>query len=188
MVPCQKFRKNLFKFIDGDLDILQKKLVEQHLKECPGCNGFLTQIRSMRSRIRNIPNIQTSENFHILLRERIRREMAGKREFFPHTTGFSLRWIPAAGLVIVLIVSGFWMIDKKTTVLNKTIIAEATESSSVFGSQFKGQIDYVIEDYPAPSSVSISRDDRKPSSAAADTIYLPQQNNGVQAYLTPVDF
>ncbi len=188
MVPCQKFRKNLFKFIDGDLDILQKKLVEQHLKECPGCNGFINQIRSMRSRIRNLSNIRTSENFHILLRERIRREIAGKREFFPHMTGFSLRWIPAAGLVIVLIVSGFWMIDKKTTIFNKTIIAEATESSFNSGSQFKGQIDYVIEDYPASSSVSVSRDDKNLSSASVDTIYLPQQNNGVQAFLTPVDF
>ena len=188
MVPCQRFRKNLFIFIDGELDILQKKLVDQHLKECPHCMGFLNQIRSMRSRIRNLSSIQTSENFHVLLRERIRREMAGKREFFPRTYGFSLRWIPAVGLVIVMVVSGFWMIDKKTTVLNKTIIAEATKSSSDSGSQFKGQIDYVIDDYPASSSVAVSRDDKKLFPAAVDTIYLPQQDDGVQAFLTPVDF
>jgi anti-sigma factor RsiW len=190
MPPCKKFRKSLFKFIDDELDVLQKKLVEQHLKECLNCKGFLNQIRSMQSRIKNLSNIQASENFHILLRERIRREMAGKREFVPRTYGFSLRWIPAAGLVVLMVISGFWMIDKKTTVLNKSIIAEATKPSPVSssGSQFNGQVDYVIDDYPAPSSVSISRDDRKPSSAAVDTVYLPQENNGVQAFLTPVDF
>jgi hypothetical protein len=189
MIPCQRFRKKLFNFIDDELDILQKKVVEQHLKECSHCREFLNQIHSLRSRIQNLTHIQTSENFNVLLRERIRREMAGKREFVPRTPGFSLRWIPAAGVVIVMIVTGFWMIDQKTTVFDKAIVVEATKPSSDSGfPQFNGQIDYVSDDYPAPSSVSVSRDDRQLSSSSVDTIRLPQQNNDVQAFLTPVDF
>lgn len=189
MNPCQRFKKIVFDFIDGEMDILQQKFFKQHMKDCPQCQRILNQVRLIRSRMQNFSQIQTSENFHILLRERIRREMVGKRDMFPSSTGFSFKWIPAVALFVVMVISGFWMIDRKTSNLRHSFIAESKESpTSMPDFKFNGQIDYIEDDYPVSSSLSVSRSDGPPVHAFSDTISVPQSSEGVQAFLTPVDF
>lgn len=189
MNPCQRFKKVIFDFIDGEMDILQRKFFETHVKNCPHCQKIINQARLIRLRIQNLSQIQTSENFHILLRERIRREIAGKREIFPSSAGFSIKWIPAAALFVVMIVTGFWMIDQKTSILHHSFIAEVEESpGSIPSFQFSGQIDYIEDDYPTSSSLSVSRNDVPSVRATVDTLSVTQSGENVQAFLTPVDF
>jgi hypothetical protein len=189
MNPCQRFSRVIFDFIDGEMDILQRKFFEQHVRDCSHCQKVLNQARLVRSHIQNLSKIRTSENFHILLRERIRRQMAGKREIFSLTTGFSLKWIPAAALFVIMIISGFWIIDQKTSILHHSFIAEVKESpTSIRNFQFNGQIDYIEDDYPTSSSLSVSRNDVPPVRASMDTVSVPQSSESVQAFLTPVDF
>jgi hypothetical protein len=68
------------------------------------------------------------------------------------------------------------------------VIAEANQQSTGSGMQYKGQVHYVIDDYPLSSSLSVSRDDKPVSPSTIDSLNVPQQNDGVQAYFTPVNF
>ena len=189
MNPCQRFKKVVSELIDGELDILQQKFAEEHLKKCPNCDRLIKQIRSVKDHIRNLSKIQTSENFHILLRERIRREMAGKRELLPVSSGFSYRWIPAAALCVVMIIAGFWMIDRKTSLFNQTYIAEVEKAPSAPSNvRFRGEVDYITDQYPTSSSLSVSRNDTELPRTVMDTLSVPQSDGSVQAFLTPVDF
>ena len=81
MNPCERFKESIFDLVDDELDILRRKELERHLKACTLCSRFLEQIRSLRSQCKQLSSVSISEEFHIPLRERIRRENAGKRKF-----------------------------------------------------------------------------------------------------------
>ena len=74
MTPCERFRRNIFDLVDGELDVHQKHELEKHLKSCSCCALFFSQCRQLRKRLQNLPRLAASETFHLLLRERIRRD------------------------------------------------------------------------------------------------------------------
>ena len=186
MAPCERFRKYIFDLVDGELDVHQKHDLEKHLKSCSSCSLFLNQCRHLRKQIRNLPRLAASEAFHLLLRERIRRELAGKRRaaasIFIST---SKRWIPAIGVALLLLTVGFLLRDQRQLMFQspQNHVAVTNKSPALR----EENVQYVIDEYPG--GVSLSRDDsRSGHTEARDSLLHQPESRRVRPNLTPVSF
>ncbi len=189
MNPCQRFRESIFDLVDNELDILRRKELESHLKTCTSCSRFLEQIRNLRSQCRQLSPVQVSEEFHVLLRERIRREMAGKRGSFSPSISFSGRLIPAFGMMLVVICLGFWMLDQKTSFFDTSgngIVV--TQMPLAEQEDFEGEVQYVIDDYRNPVSISRNSEADGAPVAYTDSVLRGLEQDYIQNRLTPVSF
>jgi anti-sigma factor RsiW len=186
MTPCERFRNNIFDLVDDELDVHQKHELEKHLKLCASCSIFLSQCRQLRKRLQTLPRLAASETFHLLLRERIRRELAGKRRTSsPLFFSAPRRWIPAIAVALLLIAIGILLRDQKQIMFQspQTRIADTNEA----GERVKENVRYVIDEYPG--GVSLSRDDSKRTpTAVRDSLLLQQETQRVRPHLTPVSF
>ncbi|MBN2030556.1 zf-HC2 domain-containing protein [bacterium] len=189
MNPCQRFKESIFDLVDNELDIPRRKELESHLKTCTACTRFLAQIRNLRSQCSQLSRVKVSEEFHILLRERIRREMAGKRAVFSPSISFSGRLIPAFGIMVVVICLGFWMLDQKTSFFepssNKMTVSQMP---LIEQEDFEGEIQYVIDDYRSPVSISRSSEEGETFIAETDSVLRGLEQDYIQNRLTPVSF
>jgi len=189
MSPCQWFRECIFDLFDGELDIARRKELERHMKECPHCASFLNQIRILKSHLRNLMPIKTSDNFQILLREKIRREVAGKRTSAVPSFYITRRWVHAFGIALIVITVGFWVLDHHQPIFRSQENAfQAIHSSSSFESRFDGNIQYVVGDFT--DRISISRENKKRSTETPneDSLRLQKNLEEIKARLTPVSF
>ncbi len=188
MKPCQRFKESIFQLFDETLDIRGRKELEHHLKTCAPCSRFLDRMRSLRSHLRALPPIEVSENFHILVRERIRRDMArtGGRH---STVSISRRLIPVFGLTVLLVMVSIWTLDRRSIPVNTlgNPIGEY-RSASPHNRGFDGQIQYVIDEYP--NTISVSRQDigRIPRRTPGDSVLLNENVDRLRNRLTPVSF
>ncbi len=172
-----------------NLDVLRRKDVERHLKTCSQCARFLDQIRLLRLRLKNLTPVKTSDSFQVLLRERIRREMAGKRRTAASSTSFTKRWIPAFGFVVLVLIAGIWMIDQKTSFFDSGDNEGGIARSTTPGEEsFDGQVQYVINDFPSRISVSRTEDAEGAESVVEDSLIRQNDWEDVRARLTPVSF
>ena len=189
MNPCHRFRESMFDFFDGELDALRKKDLERHLQECSRCARFLDQILLLRSHLKTLTPVKTSDSFLVLLRERIRREVAGKRRTGVVSVSFARRWIPAFSLGILVLIMGFWVLDQKTSFFDSIDSNRRITSSALpEDGNFDGQVQYVIDDFP--NRISVSRIDGKKEAKLAneDSLILERNLEEVRARLTPVSF
>jgi hypothetical protein len=190
MKPCQRFKESIMQHFDENLDTVGRKELEHHLKVCTSCNRYMNQIRLLRSHLRELTPIEASENFHILLRERIRRDLArsGRRHVKPL---FTRRLIPAFGLTVVLVTVGIWFLDQRSIPIGTPGTSDSLseyQPDSSLRSRFDGQIQYVIDDYPNPISVSRQDDARVPKLATEDSVLLKENRERYRSRMTPVSF
>ncbi len=191
MAPCQWFKKNIMDLLDNELDIFQKKNLEKHLKECINCSNFLSRARLLKSYLKKLPRIKASENFQILLREHIRREMAEKKKVAVGRGLIIKRWVPAFGIAFFLILIGAWVFNRGIPFPHSLKGKVATNSTTRLhpGDTFNGKVQYVIDDFPSGISLSNSESQMDSSSAIkSDSLLLNNGLEEVKAHLTPVSF
>lgn len=189
MNPCQSFKDLIMKHFDGELDIHRKKDLEKHLDDCCHCSETIHQLRALRSEIRNLTPVECSEDFHVLLRERIRRDLARKRKETRSTVFITRRLIPAIGAVAVVALMSVWLLDDDPSALRPAgNLTELNQPGSPSGESFDGPVEYVIDEYP--SRLSVSRDDRAENARDTDRDSLRQTRpaEDVRGRMTPVSF
>ncbi len=187
MNPCQRFRESIFDLVDNELDTLRKRELELHLKGCTLCSRFLEQIRQLRSQCKHLSPVAATEEFNLLLRERIRREMAGKRGALTPSIAFSARWIPAFGMMLLLMGIGFWILDQKTSFFgasgNQIAVSQIPVSNQ---DNYEGEMQYVIDDYR--DLISASRRIEEEPVINPDSMLHETEQEYIQNRLTPVSF
>ncbi len=189
MKHCQRFRDSLLEYFDDELDVQEKKEVEQHLKVCPHCMHFLNQLRRLRSHLRELPTIKTSENFHILVRERIRRDLARQRRAKQSSTIIVRRFVPAFGLTVLVALVGFLVLDHRDSLVDKTAGSGGGISVSTRSDEdFSGPIQYVIDDIPSRISVSRRDGDGESRVVDEDSVYRMDRAEEFRTRPTPVSF
>ena len=188
MKHCQRFRDSLLEFFDDELDVLEKKEVEQHLKVCPHCMYFLNQLRRLRSHLRGLPTIKTSENFHILVRDRIRRDLARQRRAKQSSNIIVRRWVPAFGLTVLVAVVGFLVLDHKDSLVDSKTGRGGVSVSTRSDEDFNGPIQYVIDDIPSRISVSRRDGDIVSRVMDEDSVYQVERSEELRTRPTPVSF
>jgi anti-sigma factor RsiW len=186
MIPCERFKDTIFNLLDDELDTHQRHDLEKHLKSCSSCSQLLDRCRLLKGQLQNLSQLSTSETFHLLLRERIRRELSGRRRrglLFPSPIVRS--WIPAVTVALLLITVGILLRDRESFVVpgNKSKMAEMRINTSPAGEN----VEYVRDNYT--DGVSLSRDDSKRNQIQErDSLLLQQETEIVRPHLTPVSF
>jgi anti-sigma factor RsiW len=189
MDPCQRYRESMFDFVDSELDTLRKKELKLHLDECPECAHFLNRVRLLKLQLKKLPEVKASEGFHFLLRENIRRELAGRRKTVFASSSLTRRWVPALGFTLVTLIVSFWIVDQNTSLFHaRGNEAEISRSPGPSGGEIEGQVQYVMDDFP--SRVSVSRTDNQDGQRIVEDDSLLQRRNGdeVRSRLTKVSF
>ena len=107
MKNCDKFKRRMSEFLDGELRGTLKREFEEHIKKCRVCSNAVTRLQNIRSSLRQLSPIKTSPDFDAMLRARIRltssarwRNYGGRNVVMP--------WrIPAfaLGTIVVVIVA-----------------------------------------------------------------------------------
>ncbi len=77
-MECDSISKCLCSFLDGEVDIEKKKIIETHLKSCPACRKELVTQRSIKNLIKNRLSIQTAPGF---LKQKIESELSKIDEY-----------------------------------------------------------------------------------------------------------
>lgn len=189
MIPCQRFREKLFALLDDELTGSQRKELERHVEECTECARCFGQLRRLRSYLKGFAPVRLSEDFQVLLRDRIRRELVGKGRPSVSTISFGWRWIPAFGVFLLLVSVGFWMLDRRTwSIRSFGPEMERVESSFRSGREYDGRIQYVIDDFPSRISVSRTEGETETRKVEEDSLLRQRNLDEVRSHLTPVSF
>jgi len=188
MNPCKRFKDAIFNLLDGEVDSIRKKELEEHLKDCDGCSQFLESLRQYRSHLKSLTPIKCSENFQILMREKIRRDIARKGLSTSPFYSTRFRWVTAAGFAVILIVTGIWITDTKRPINEIHQHAESqTLQTDIAKAKYPRQIRYVAGHNP--NRISISRNDGQDSlSASGDSLLAERQTENPPLNVTPVSF
>ena len=182
MTPCEKYKADLLKMVDDELEQDAKTQINKHLDDCPNCNGFVKELIRLRGHLKSLSPIQTSEGFQYLLRERIRREMSGKRLNQKQRSTF---WVPAFAASVMLLVSGYVFLNRNsdvTTVPQNTLSQQSTMQQPV-----PDQVDYVLGTEP-----QVAQENEEKTAAdqqvMSDSLIRQENLRHIQARITPVSF
>ncbi len=113
MDPCKCYSKKVYDFIDGELKGKEKNHFEKHMEACSACSNCVRQLAALRRKLSSLPEIKTSESFHLLLRERIRRELIKKQQYGSFD-GVIKRFVPVFG-ALAIVVTAFWLLNGQFT-------------------------------------------------------------------------
>jgi len=75
MTNCDKFVTLFSDYIDGTLANQQKSEFRQHIDQCRKCADTLSGMRVIKTHLKELTPVKTSNTFHVVLRSRIRREL-----------------------------------------------------------------------------------------------------------------
>ena len=185
MTPCQGKRSDIFEFADGELDPQAEKQVGRHVEDCCDCARLLRSIRAQKSALKRLTPIETRDTFTVLLHERIRREMAGKRGFLFRPALEGRRWIPASALALVLLAAGLWMLDRKTAPRPGSAVSLGSAAAP---EQKPVRVHYVMDEIPQTRLASVSPAEPGQNGAAMDTTERVRNFDGLRDRLVPVSF
>ena len=189
MTPCDRKHDEILDFEDGELDVSRKREVKRHLDECCDCKKLLRQFRLQRAALKRCASLKTDDAFFVLLQERIRRDLAGKRSA-GYAPAFGPRvWIPASAFAVLLLAAAGWMLTRKPAavpvaeVSRPRAVAAATASKPA-----PARVRYVIEEYPRARPEASAKNDTLEQMAAADTAIRVKDFDALRGRLTPVSF
>jgi len=184
MANCYYFKKLINQLIDDEISPSEKTELDSHLSTCSECSTYLIKLKKMSKMFTRLPEVKTSEDFYVLLRARIRRELNRSGKKFYHSTSYpkhlyQFGFSTAAVILFLLLINPF-------NVIRKDSETQVTRSQKT-GDEYNGQIQYVIDGYP--TSVSLSRDDTIDSLIQHnDSLYQFDKNNAISSHVTPVNF
>ncbi len=110
MLNCYQFKNYISSFLDEGISLKNRQAFEEHLKQCSKCQALLNQVTKNREVMRNLPQVNVSENFYFKLRNRIlaAQQLQKKQAGAP---AFSLNRIPSFAygfaLAFLAVVIGF---------------------------------------------------------------------------------
>jgi anti-sigma factor RsiW len=179
MTPCERFKDKIFDLIDQELDGPMREQVLQHIKECSLCEQFYHNLSSLKQGLSQMKPVKAPDSFQIVLRDRIRREMAHKsspkrpqRRFLLWAAVFTV----AAAAVITFLVYRPFTHSTASNPLNIQTLLNEQETPNVR---------YVIDDLdqemhiPRSASAAVSR---------IDSLLGEESENLVSQLAQPVRF
>jgi len=169
MDSCQRFKEMVSDYIEGGLDHQNQSLMEQHLRECLGCNKNISQLKMVIENLRALPKIAVSPDFETILRARISMEssLARRRSerWFP-IGQFRLPAYALAAIVILVALATVLVLNK----LNRYDVPQASRNNdwyqggaSTVDHPTNERYIYIIEIQPIPNVNSQSRSESDPT-------------------------
>jgi anti-sigma factor RsiW len=108
-MDCKDIRRRLSAYIDNELSLKERHLIERHLEQCPICAAGERDLRMVSLLIENIPNENASPFFaeKVVSRAGIGIEKPGRRYLFKPAL--------AGVLVIALLIIGITGLNLENT-------------------------------------------------------------------------
>jgi len=106
---CDESQSLLGLYLDGELDALRARDVEQHVQDCPVCEPQLARATELRAAIRNAaPYFHATTEFKSRVRDAIRKEAGLARGRAVPAAGvvgwrFGFRWVAAVAAAAVAV-------------------------------------------------------------------------------------
>ncbi|MBN2103377.1 zf-HC2 domain-containing protein [bacterium] len=185
MIPCERFKDKIFNFLDGELEDDVKEEVQQHLQSCAVCAEFYHRIHSLKQELHNMKPVKAPASFQIVLRERIRHELAHKRGFGVSSPSPTRLWIPAIVMASLILIVSFFIYRQFSHPYLPDITAEAGLTITDEGDV--SRIQYVIDDldsYPP----SVQYPSNSSPIAVVDSLFDTESFTPIQDLYQPVRF
>lgn len=89
--------EELMAYLDGQLNLVRRKVVEEHLKVCPECRSLLESLEMAEREVARAEQVEAPEGYFQTFASRVANRIAG-REMAPRPRPWLLRWgwMPAA--------------------------------------------------------------------------------------------
>lgn len=107
MTECDKFRMNFSNYLDGELHLEGRKLLDDHFSICSNCAEDYRQMKNIQKNLNNMPPISASPGFEQKLQQRILRQNQNPGFIPPQLQNWKL---PAMGSAIVVATVSLFMI------------------------------------------------------------------------------
>jgi Predicted integral membrane protein (DUF2275)/Putative zinc-finger len=106
----EEIRRRLAAYCGDDLEPAERRLVERHLADCPACRAELADLRTVRSLVRDTPEVDPPPWLTARIMARIREQQAHKRGWLQRLF-FPLRIrLPLEVIALLLVcVSGYYL-------------------------------------------------------------------------------
>jgi anti-sigma factor RsiW len=192
MTPCHRDHNDILEYADGGLDPLKEKEIGGHVEKCCDCARLLHKIRLQRNSLRGLTPLQTRDNFNVLLHERIRREMAGKRGLLFRPI-LERRWIPASAVAVAVLAVGAWMLNRRAVAppaaapASEIAVTAPDSAPKTAVPAARERVHYVIDEYPR-AAVREAPADSADGAMLADTAGRIRNVDALRGRLTPVSF
>ncbi|MCK5146792.1 zf-HC2 domain-containing protein [bacterium] len=175
MSPCKNFSRDLQDYIDNEISRSQRLEIEKHLHQCADCSEHIEELNMLRHQLKSLPTIKATESFHLLLRERIRREMAAQQKRTAFSYVLSHRIVPVAAVCLVLVTGSLYIFKDQIGFFQQAgpeqvTISRNSDAPSLMLPPQSGSIRYVIDEYN--DTVKLDRTDtpRRPGRTIIDSI------------------
>lgn len=126
MDSCQRFKEMVSDYIEGGLDHQDQSRMEQHLRECLGCERSVKRVKNLIHDLRTLPKRTVSPDFETILRARISLESSLERRRRERWFAWGQFRIPAYGFAAIAII---------LIVLAAMAIRQPTQTVAIQGSR-----------------------------------------------------
>jgi len=116
-MKCRQIEKLLSPYLETELSLEEKALVENHIKECPKCSDLLSSMREARNSMAQIPEIDVSPSLMRRLYEIPNKKSKRSFDFFLKP---ALQPILAAAMVLITVIS-LYSVNPEREQINKFI-------------------------------------------------------------------
>ncbi len=189
MTPCERFKDKIFDLVDQELDGSMREQVLQHIEECSLCGQFYRNLQSLKNGLKQIKPIEAPDSFQVILRERIRREMAHKPGLGARETRTPLRVWGMAFTFAAAAAAAFFVFFNP---MQKNEMPRRATAVAVLGETHHNDTDrvmYVIDDLDHQNAVLISDESRQPRTVSPLDSMLAEESESVITQLyQPVRF
>jgi anti-sigma factor RsiW len=128
---CDGSRTYLAAYLDDELDVAESLRVLKHLAECPDCRQTEEQQLALRFALRDPdlrvhPSADFVERIEVVVRRAAKAEARSRRSSrFEFLHFESLRWMPAAAVVLLLTLVGAFLVTNSSRSSHQQLIASA---------------------------------------------------------------
>lgn len=105
--------EELMAFLDGQLNLVRRKAVEEHLKTCPECRSLLESLELAEQEVARVEKVEAPEGYFSTFASRVANRIA-RKELAPKSRPWLLRWgwMPAAAAAafaaVIVLSHGFY--------------------------------------------------------------------------------
>jgi anti-sigma factor RsiW len=148
---CEDLRMYLSAYVDDELDVAESLRLEKHLSGCRGCRQAQEAQLALRSALRD-PDLyfQPSSDFAnrtaSALRAQAKKEARQASTWSDWFRIPSLRWVPSAAVLVLLITAGTLLIVKNLRSSHEQLIASAVLTGHIRSLQAEHLVDVPSSD------------------------------------------
>jgi len=127
IMNCAQTRQHLYDYIDGNLESLQERVLEQHISDCDHCKLLVEQESRFKDQLKSMPVIGPSMGFEQRVMAKLASETSARQV---EKSGFmSQTWFAAAmgGAFMVFVLSWFASFSNLVTTVPTTLNAMTVE-------------------------------------------------------------